>query len=43
MIAVEIHSLSDGFTLANVKFFALWADEAVINVFGAAVDVSIWL
>ena len=43
MIAVEIHSLSDLFTFANVEFFAIWADEAVINVFGAAVDISVWL
>ena len=43
MIAVEIHSFSDGFTFANVKLFAIWANEAVIDVFGATVDIFIWL
>ena len=43
MIAVEIHSLSDGFTFTNIELFAVWADETVIDVFGAAVYISIWL
>ena len=33
VVSMKVHSISNNFTLSNVKFFALVANDAIIHVF----------
>ena len=43
VVSVKVHSISNNFTLTNVKFFALGADDAIVHVFCVTGDIFIGL
>ena len=40
---MEVHSLSDNFTLSYVKFFAAGANDTIVHIFGGTGDIFIRL